>query len=255
VWVSCTPHELDARAHSTVSQQRRHTHTHARTRTHTHTHTRTYTHTHTHTHPDAGGSHEGYIKWACMAAASRGWRCVVLNMRGCNGLPLTSARGYNAINTADVHLAVQSINRCVCVCVCVCCCWCALLVPCTRAARAGAEQRASRLSPTSYHPSASTHPQTTHPPPPTNRPTPRPPAAASRSRRSWPRATAWAACCWPSTWRRQTTGCTCTRASASTLPQRARQQTRPAGLLRALARRQAAAAPQARAAAAAACRS
>lgn len=60
-----------------------------------------------------GGSHEGYVKWACVAAASRGWRAVVLNMRGCNGLPLTSARGYNAINTADVHVAVQSIHRCV----------------------------------------------------------------------------------------------------------------------------------------------
>ncbi|WIA39100.1 hypothetical protein OEZ86_005239 [Tetradesmus obliquus] len=57
-----------------------------------------------------GGSHEGYVKWACVAAASRGWRAVVLNMRGCNGLPLTSARGYNAINTADVHVAVQSIH-------------------------------------------------------------------------------------------------------------------------------------------------
>jgi predicted alpha/beta-fold hydrolase len=59
-----------------------------------------------------GGSHEGYVKWACVAAASRGWRAVVLNMRGCNGLPLTSARGYNAINTADLHVAVQSIHRC-----------------------------------------------------------------------------------------------------------------------------------------------
>lgn len=61
---------------------------------------------------ETGGSHEGYVKWACVAAASRGWRAVVLNMRGCNGLPLTSARGYNAINTADVHVAVQSIHRC-----------------------------------------------------------------------------------------------------------------------------------------------
>lgn len=60
-----------------------------------------------------GGSHEGYVKWACVAAANRGWRAVVLNMRGCNGLPLTSARGYNAIITADVHVAVQSIHRCV----------------------------------------------------------------------------------------------------------------------------------------------
>jgi len=66
----------------------------------------------------AGGSHEGYVKWACVAAASRGWRAVVLNMRGCNGLPLTSARGYNAINTADVHVAVQSIHRSASGCAC-----------------------------------------------------------------------------------------------------------------------------------------
>lgn len=58
-----------------------------------------------------GGSHEGYVKWACMAAASRGWRAVVLNMRGCNGVPITSARGYNAINTGDLHVALQSIRR------------------------------------------------------------------------------------------------------------------------------------------------
>jgi hypothetical protein len=59
----------------------------------------------------AGGSHEGYVKWACVAAAARGWRAVVLNMRGCNGVPITSARGYNAINTGDLHVAVQSIRR------------------------------------------------------------------------------------------------------------------------------------------------
>ncbi|KAF8064616.1 ABHD1 [Scenedesmus sp. PABB004] len=57
-----------------------------------------------------GGSHEGYVKWACVAAAARGWRPVVLNLRGCNGLALTSARGYNAINTGDVHVAVASIR-------------------------------------------------------------------------------------------------------------------------------------------------
>ncbi len=58
-----------------------------------------------------GGSHEGYVKWACVAAAARGWRPVVLNMRGCNGLPLTSPRGYTAINTPDVHVAIHSIRR------------------------------------------------------------------------------------------------------------------------------------------------
>ena len=58
----------------------------------------------------AGGSHEGYCKWVCAAAVGRGWRAVVLNMRGCNGLKLTSARGYSATNTHDVHCAVTAIK-------------------------------------------------------------------------------------------------------------------------------------------------
>ena len=42
-----------------------------------------------------GGSDEGYCKWMCAAAYQRGWRPVVMNFRGCNGLELTSpkARG------------------------------------------------------------------------------------------------------------------------------------------------------------------
>eukprot|EP00775_Hariotina_reticulata_P012269 gene12269-12407_t len=35
-------------------------------------------------------------------------------MRGCNGVPITSARGYNAINTGDLHVALQSIRRHAC---------------------------------------------------------------------------------------------------------------------------------------------
>ena len=61
----------------------------------------------------AGGSHEGYVKWACASAVRRGWRAVALNLRGCNGLPLTSGRGYNAIQTSDIHIAVASIKGCV----------------------------------------------------------------------------------------------------------------------------------------------
>lgn len=57
-----------------------------------------------------GGSHEGYCKWACAVARSRGWRAVVLNYRGCNGLPLTSPRGYNALQSADVEMAIASIK-------------------------------------------------------------------------------------------------------------------------------------------------
>lgn len=40
-----------------------------------------------------GGSHEGYVKWACTTAQQRGWRAVVLNLRGCNGLDVSSPRG------------------------------------------------------------------------------------------------------------------------------------------------------------------
>lgn len=57
-----------------------------------------------------GGSHEGYCRWACAAAASRGWRAVVLNYRGCNGLPFTAPRGYAATMTHDVFTAVYSVR-------------------------------------------------------------------------------------------------------------------------------------------------
>ena len=33
------------------------------------------------------------MKWACAAAAARAWRAVVLNLRGCNGLDVSSPRG------------------------------------------------------------------------------------------------------------------------------------------------------------------
>ncbi|KAI8475440.1 MAG: Alpha/Beta hydrolase protein [Monoraphidium minutum] len=58
-----------------------------------------------------GGSHEGYVKWACTAAQQRGWRAVVLNLRGCNGLDVSSPRGYNALQTHDVHVALTSVAR------------------------------------------------------------------------------------------------------------------------------------------------
>ncbi|KAG2498167.1 hypothetical protein HYH03_003924 [Edaphochlamys debaryana] len=57
-----------------------------------------------------GGSHEGYVKWVCAAAACRGWRAVVLNYRGCNGLPFTAPRGYAATMSHDVFTAVYSVR-------------------------------------------------------------------------------------------------------------------------------------------------
>jgi len=61
----------------------------------------------------SGGSHEGYCKWACASAYAQGWRAVVLNYRGCNGVPLTAPRGYAATLTHDVARAVASIKGCV----------------------------------------------------------------------------------------------------------------------------------------------
>ncbi|KAG2442339.1 hypothetical protein HXX76_002425 [Chlamydomonas incerta] len=57
-----------------------------------------------------GGSHEGYAKWVCAAAVARGWRAVVLNYRGCNGLPFTAPRGYAATLSHDVYTAVYSVR-------------------------------------------------------------------------------------------------------------------------------------------------
>jgi abhydrolase domain-containing protein 1/3 len=58
-----------------------------------------------------GGSHESYCRAICHAAVTRrGWRAVVLNYRGCNGLPLTSPRGYAATLTPDVHVAVEAVR-------------------------------------------------------------------------------------------------------------------------------------------------
>ena len=58
-----------------------------------------------------GGSHEGPTKWAVATGAVRGWRCVALNMRGCNGVPLSSAKVYCAASAEDVRAAVDAARR------------------------------------------------------------------------------------------------------------------------------------------------
>lgn len=55
-----------------------------------------------------GGSHEGHTKWAIAAGAVRGWRCVALNLRGCNGVLLTSPKVYCAASSEDVRAAVNA---------------------------------------------------------------------------------------------------------------------------------------------------
>ncbi|KAK9843739.1 hypothetical protein WJX81_004527 [Elliptochloris bilobata] len=62
-------------------------------------------------HGLTGGSREGYCKLICAAAAAKGWRAVVLNYRGCAGLPMTSPRCYSAAFTDDVHQAVCEVRQ------------------------------------------------------------------------------------------------------------------------------------------------
>lgn len=47
----------------------------------------------------------------CTAAFKKGWRSTVLNYRGCNGVPHTSDKGYNAMDTEDTQLAISHIKR------------------------------------------------------------------------------------------------------------------------------------------------
>ena len=58
-----------------------------------------------------GGSHEGPTKWAVATGAVRGWRCVALNLRGCKGVPLSSAKVYCAASAEDVRAAVDAARR------------------------------------------------------------------------------------------------------------------------------------------------
>lgn len=63
-------------------------------------------------HGLTGGSQEGYIKWMARAVAASGWRAVVMNYRGCAGLPLTSPKCYDAVSTGDIRAAIVHIRRC-----------------------------------------------------------------------------------------------------------------------------------------------
>ena len=57
-----------------------------------------------------GGSHEGATKWAVATAATRGWRCVALNLRGCGGAELSSPKVYCAASSTDVRAAVDACH-------------------------------------------------------------------------------------------------------------------------------------------------
>ena len=48
----------------------------------------------------------------CYTAYESKWRSVVFNYRGCNGIPLTSPKGYSPVVTDDVYAVVDEIKRC-----------------------------------------------------------------------------------------------------------------------------------------------
>ncbi|GMH39559.1 hypothetical protein BSKO_07457 [Bryopsis sp. KO-2023] len=62
-------------------------------------------------HGLTGGSQEGYCRWMCTAARNHGWRSVVFNYRGCNGVPHTSHKGYCVTETEDLEAVVNHIKR------------------------------------------------------------------------------------------------------------------------------------------------
>ncbi|KAI0781038.1 AB-hydrolase YheT [Trametes elegans] len=68
-------------------------------------------------HGLTGGSHESYVR-AILAPACRpveqgglGYRGIVVNFRGCAGVPLTSPQLYSAQNTDDIRAAVLYIEK------------------------------------------------------------------------------------------------------------------------------------------------
>eukprot|EP00667_Euglena_gracilis_P005124 EG_transcript_5153 len=60
-----------------------------------------------------GGSHDAYVRSMAVAAARRGWRAAVVNMRGCGGSPITTPRFFSAHrgSTDDVRLAVTHLRQ------------------------------------------------------------------------------------------------------------------------------------------------
>ncbi|KAI0054048.1 AB-hydrolase YheT [Auriscalpium vulgare] len=67
-------------------------------------------------HGLSGGSHESYVRAVLAPAISPveegglGYRAVVVNFRGCAGVPLTSSRLYSAATTDDIRQAVIYIS-------------------------------------------------------------------------------------------------------------------------------------------------
>ncbi|CAE6492685.1 unnamed protein product [Rhizoctonia solani] len=68
-------------------------------------------------HGLSGGSHESYVRsilsqvCASPANGGLGYRAVVVNFRGCAGVPLTSPQFYSAGHTEDIRIALSYIQK------------------------------------------------------------------------------------------------------------------------------------------------
>ncbi|KAI0646954.1 AB-hydrolase YheT [Trametes meyenii] len=68
-------------------------------------------------HGLTGGSHESYVRSILAPACTPveqgglGYRGIVVNFRGCAGVPLTSPQLYSALNTDDIRVAVMYIAK------------------------------------------------------------------------------------------------------------------------------------------------
>ncbi|KAH7338318.1 Alpha/Beta hydrolase protein [Rhizoctonia solani] len=68
-------------------------------------------------HGLSGGSHESYVRsilsqvCASPANGGLGYRAVVVNFRGCAGVPLTSSQFYSAGHTEDIRIALSYIQK------------------------------------------------------------------------------------------------------------------------------------------------
>ncbi|KAF7322957.1 AB hydrolase-1 domain-containing protein [Mycena chlorophos] len=62
-------------------------------------------------HGLTGGSYESYVRSILVPAIARGYRAVVVNFRGCAGVPITSGQMYSAGYTGDIRQALIYISN------------------------------------------------------------------------------------------------------------------------------------------------
>lgn len=58
-----------------------------------------------------GNSDDSYVRWAAQTAANSGYRPVVFNHKGGDGLPITIPELYSASHTNDMRFAVAHMRQ------------------------------------------------------------------------------------------------------------------------------------------------